>query len=349
MSEQQGRPSMSEATLTVAAVDDGQRVDRYVAEALSLATRAVRRLCDHGDVRTVAPGQRPQQGRRLAAGDRVTAGQVIAVAVDDAGTRWFGAPPASAFTVLHEDEDLIVVDKAAGIPCHPLRPREGGTLADALVACWPELATASPDPREAGLLHRLDNGTSGCLAFARSLDAWQRLRPAVDEATKTYLALLTEAPNVTPGTLRPEARFVIETPLKHDPRDRRRMIAVADATDAAADAAEHSDPGLPARTVVSVLDRGTAGDVVVALAALDLAGGRRHQLRAHCASVGLPLLGDALYGAPSRPLLLSVVPPAPFFLHARTLVLAGRQVKAPLPEHTVSALTTFALRLPTAV
>src|SRR4029079_19818907 len=84
-----------------------------------------------------------------------------------------------AVTVLQEDATLVAIAKPAGIPAHPLAAGQRGTAANAVVARWPECANASPDPREGGLVHRLDAGTSGVLIAARRAEVWSALRAAL--------------------------------------------------------------------------------------------------------------------------------------------------------------------------
>ena len=285
---------------------DGARLDRCVAALFSLPTATARRLCEQGRVRVDDARQRK--------GDRVKAGAVV----DVAGPDWFvaGAPAA---VILREDPDVVVVDKAAGVACHPLVPGEGSTVADAVVARFPEVRGAAIDEREAGLLHRLDTGTSGCLAFARSRAVWTSLRARFDDADKTYLAIVQGACSAD----------VVDEAVAHDPGDPRRM---------------RIDPaGRPARTVITPLST-TPG---ASLVRLELHGGRRHQLRVHLAHRGHPLKGDALYdqGEDADDVDRG------FFLHAWRLGLprtAGAVVvvEAPLPARFVAKLRVLGLDVP---
>ncbi len=284
---------MSARTVVVNADDDGVRVDKVVSRALGLGTAAVRRLCDGGQVRGPAG--------RLAAGDRVKAGMAITIAE----VCWL-TPVEAPLDVLATWANIVVVDKPAGLPCHPLVPGEGDSVVHRLVGRFPEIAAAAADPREGGLLHRLDTGTSGCLAVARDRSTWEALRAGLEGAIKTYLAVVV-------GTVAPS--LVIDDAIGHDRGDRRRMVLDQD--------------GAPCRTTARCLEQGrlaTAnGPLPVSLVRLELSGGRRHQLRVHMQSRGHPLLGDALYGGPA-------VDGAGFFLHAVALGLPGYPVvRAPVP------------------
>ncbi len=275
----------------------GARADRAVAELFELPVATARRLIEAGRVRL--------DERRCKKGDAVNAGQTMSLPGQG---RWLVPVVDQRVVVLREDLDVLFVDKPAGLPCHPLVPGEGGTVVDALAVQFPEIEGASPQaPREAGLVHRLDTGTSGCLAVARTASTWGALRQAFasDLVDKRYLALVE-------GELA-KAR-VVETPIAHDPADTRRMRV---------DAA-----GRPATSEVRPLVMGAAASLVEVI----MHGGRRHQLRVHLASCGHPIVGDVLYGAAA-----AVDAPSPL-LHARTLTLPGRpRVQAQLPPALVAA------------
>ena len=164
----------------VAPEEAGTRLDAFVSRRLGISVGEARRRIDADQVRV--DGRRRPKGAAVAAGARVTV-----AAVGD------GAPVAEAslaVTFIYEDPSLIAIDKPAGMPSHPLRPGDRGTAANAIVARYPECATAAEDPREGGLGHRLDNATSGVLIAARSRAAWLALRTALGAADcqKRYLA-----------------------------------------------------------------------------------------------------------------------------------------------------------------
>jgi 23S rRNA pseudouridine1911/1915/1917 synthase len=289
-------PTTPAAVVVVDEVRDGARVDRAVVGLVGLPTAVVRRLCDDGRVL--------RNGKKAKAGDRVNVGDELRVA----SIAWLVPQAASLVPVLFVDDDVVVVDKPADMPCHPIVPGEGGTVVDAVVSGFPEIATASLEPREAGLVHRLDTGTSGALAIARHRRAWEGLRAAVADAGKTYLALVAGHPTDQQITLR----------IDHDSTDRRRMRV---------DEAQ----GQPAVTRVVVL--ATTGSA--SLVRLELSGGRRHQLRVHMAAVGHPLIGDDLYAGGI----------GPFFLHAWQLQLADQPlVFAPIPPGFVAKARALGLQ-----
>jgi 23S rRNA pseudouridine1911/1915/1917 synthase len=300
-------------TLTVDAAKAGQRVDLFIGEALGLSRAKLKRLFEEGAVRV--------DGRPAKKGLLVAAGQRILVKWEEEARE---AVPDADFplTVLHEDAALVVVDKPAGRPSHPLKPGETGTVANALIARYPECAQASEDSREGGLCHRLDIETSGVLLAARTREAWQRMRTAFSgrEVDKHYVALVT-------GPLADEGD--IEVPLRHHPRHPDRV-----------------EPALPgedgAREAHSLFQvRARAGDF--SLVEVRILTGVLHQVRAHLAGIGAPLVGDTLYGGREEPGL------SRFFLHARALGFThpdtGQrlQVESPLPPELSAVLQKHGL------
>jgi len=289
--------------LTVEAADGGARLDRFVGGRLQLSRSRLKELFEAGAVKV--------DGRRAHKGVSVAQGQLVEVEHEEV-PRAAVADLQLALTVLHEDPALVVVDKPAGVPCQPLVASETGTIANALVARYPEMAQVGDDPREAGLCHRLDVETSGVLLAARTRPAWEAMRAAFSgdrQVEKRYLALVA-------GPLAEEG--IIEVPLAH--------------------AGDHVRPdfsaGRPARTEFKVLARKGP----YALVQVQLVTGVLHQVRAHLAGVGAPIVGDALYDGPPEPGL------ARFFLHAAALGLvhpvSGRQltVVSALPPELAEVL-----------
>lgn len=281
----------------------GERLDVVVAKKLALPRARVKALFEAGRVRA--------GGRKAKKGDVLEAGQGLAVELPDEGPALVPTPDA-ALRVLHQDEALVFVDKPARVPSHPLEPGEVGTVANALVARFPEVALASEDPREAGLCHRLDVETSGVLLAARSREAWEKVRAAFDRrgVDKRYLALVS-------GPLADDGE--IDLPLAH--------------------AGDHVRPALSGggREAISRF-RVVARAGALALVEVQILTGVLHQVRAHLAAVGAPVWGDVQYGGPADPAL------GRFFLHAARLELAhpltGKTVGAqsPLPPELARVL-----------
>ena len=273
---------MPSATVDPAAA--GARLDQFVARLLGTSVHAARRLIAEGRVIVadrVIIGDAPsraqpctRKGLHLAVGQHVTVERPDGL---DAGA--VVPAPGDPLSVLFTDAHLVVMNKPAGIPSHPLRPGEVGTLANALVARFPECAGAGDDPREAGLGHRLDNGTSGVIIAARHHDAWLSLRAALNAPTceKTYLAEVVG---------RTAAQGRLEQPIGR--RGRRGTQVVV--------GGQGRNP-LPATTAwQSIADRPSS-----TLLRVRLHAGRAHQVRAHLAAAGHPLVGDALYGPVPEP------------------------------------------------
>jgi 23S rRNA pseudouridine1911/1915/1917 synthase len=171
--------------------------------------------------------------------------------------------------VVYEDDDLMVVDKAAGVVVHPAPGHEGPTLAQALAG----RAAGGPDPERAGIVHRLDRDTSGLMLVAKSEQAYAELQRMIRdrEVTREYLALVSGQPEGDSGT--------IDAPLG---RDRARRTVQSTHTDKARDAVTH----------FRVLERFPR----TSLLEVRLETGRTHQIRAHLEAIGHPVCGDEAYG-----------------------------------------------------
>ncbi|MBI4701214.1 MAG: RluA family pseudouridine synthase [Deltaproteobacteria bacterium] len=258
----------------------GRRLDRLLATALpGLGRGGVRRLLDAGLVWVVAEGARSRPARK---GERVAEGEIIRVELAPEAASGAALPdPGAALSVVLETSALVVADKPAGQPTAPVAPGERGTLAGALLARYPEMAGVGFSPREPGLCHRLDTGTSGLVLAARSPAAFARLTTALraGKIDKRYLL-------VCPAAGLPE-RGTIDLPLAPWPGDKRRVRAVA------AEAGADPGAGRPAATRYRVLRRAGA----LALCEASAPRAARHQIRAHFAAIGHPIAGDALYGS----------------------------------------------------
>lgn len=281
--------------------DDDDRLDRIVARRFPGASRRkVMALFDDGAVRV--------NGRRARKGDRVQVGatvEVLAAPADAASLRVTPDPEvAAALAWLAIDDDRVAIGKPAGMASQPLVAGERGTAASGVVARFPECAEVADDPRDGGLVHRLDAGTSGVLVAARTRAAWQRLRAAFTDGAvvKTYLALTETAP----------VARACDAPLSQ-----RGPRAVVDYTD-----------GQPAHTTWEVIERLGERTLVRCTATT----GRTHQVRVHLATAGAPIVGDERYGgAPLEGLTA-------FFLHAESIAIAGARYHAPLPVDRAALL-----------
>ena len=295
--------------LLVPADLDGARVDKALATLLDVSRATASLMVESGvDV----------DGAAVRASDKVRSGQIIVCQRPDEATALI--PEPIEFTVLHEDDDVIVVDKPAGVVVHPGSGRTGGTLAAGLLHRYPELAGVGTEDRW-GLVHRLDKDTSGTLLVARTQEAFATLVEDLRQRRieRTYLTLVEGRMAASTGT--------IDAPIARDPtQPTRRAVA-------------HG--GKPARTHYQGLDY--LEDADATLLEVRLETGRTHQIRAHFAAIGHPVAGDLLYGATRKDL------DAPrTFLHASRLDLihptTGEPltVEAPLPADLVKVLEALA-------
>jgi 23S rRNA pseudouridine1911/1915/1917 synthase len=274
--------------LTAGAGDAGLRLDAFLAARGATPSRAAaQRLIEAGSVSV--DGRVRAKNHRLADGETVELAEAEhVVAGSDAG----GAsdPRALEFEIVHRDEHLLVIDKAAGVVTHPAPGHRGPTLAEALAG----LAAGGEHPERAGIVHRLDRDTSGLLIVARSDEAHRALQEMMRarEITREYLALVSGSPDAETGT--------IDAPIG---RDRGKRTLMSTRTDRARRAVTHFE-------VLERLARTT-------LLAVRLETGRTHQIRAHLAEIGHPVCGDPQYrgGECGRRLGLERQ-----FLHARKLM-----------------------------
>lgn len=221
---------------------------------------------------------------------------------------------SEAVEVIHEDGDIIVVNKPAGLIVHRAPGYPDGTLCDLLLARYPEMAGVGSVERP-GVVHRLDRETSGVMVFARTQKAYLSLRRGFEshgDVRKTYLAVLHGAPKPQSGTLR--------TLIGRKPFDAKRMAVV-------------ERDGRPAVTRWTVLSRHGA----LALVEFGIETGRTHQIRVHSAHLGHPIVGDPLYGDAVRDGNVAPRPKRPL-LHAVMLSFrhpsSGRMVEFAVPPPT---------------
>ena len=284
------------------------RLDQYVATVTGVSRSQVQRLIRAGAVLVNGEVARPSAAVR--AGDEIEAR--LPTAADDVIR-----PEPVPLRVVYESADVIVVDKPAGILVHPAGNVRSGTLVNAILYHYPEVATVGPVGRQ-GVVHRLDKDTSGLLIFARSSNGLRLMQEQFrkHEVAKTYLALLV-------GELNPAAG-VIDAPVGRHPFERQRMAVVRQG-------------GRSARTQYRVLEV-FPGYCYVQAHPLT---GRTHQLRVHFAAVGHPVAGDPVYGDGRGELGLKRQ-----FLHAHALQFrdpggAMVAVQSPLPEDLSEVLSSL--------
>ena len=296
--------------------DAGQRLDVFLTRHLPDRSRAeIQRLIRSGQV-ALSRGM-ARSGTPVRAGLRVRVTVPLPVAVQIAAE---DLPLA----VLHEDEDIVVIDKPAGMVVHPGAGHRSGTLVNALLHHVGGLSGIGGEERP-GIVHRLDRGTSGVMIVAKHDRAHRVLAAQFHDRTvdKEYVALVWG---------RPVAGQLFERPIGRDPRDRQRMSTRARR---ARDASTR---------IVSVEPLG-----IVSLVRLRIGTGRTHQIRVHLADAGHPVVGDAVYGGRRRTPGLpgKVARLARPFLHAASIAftqpITGQRlsVEAPLAPDLVEALSAL--------
>lgn len=318
---------------------EGERLDAFVSAATHISRAEAIRLIDEGSVRL--------QGRRAKKGMRIQAGQQIELCKEPTDVL-HSAPDLQLdlpIEVLHEDEDMVVINKWPGAHCHPLRPGEPNTVASAVLARYPECAQASLYAREGGVCHRLDQYTSGALVFARHRLAWVSLHQAFlqNQNKKEYIALCCGTPHQKTGQ--------IDWPILPTPGHPEKMqIATFFPSD-------RSSRNLEAVTRFTVLE--SRGEYALLKASMET--GRRHQIRVHLQSIGLPLVGDILYGGkpaqiedPSPLRSNGLQAPEGPFLHASSIKLhftmgtttKNIEVTAPMPSSRKALLSLLGFHTP---
>lgn len=281
-----GEAGVDPITEEVPAALAGERLDRIVALigdiSRSDATKAV-----------AAGGVRVDDEPAASGKVRLEAGQIVVVDPSSFPTVQFPqADDAVEFGVVHVDDQVIVVDKPPGLVVHPGAGNSEGTLANGLLARFPDIESVG-DRMRPGIVHRLDAGSSGLLVVARTNEAAERLieQFADHSATRVYDAMVWGVPEAPHG--------IIDAPLGRSRSDPLRMAVVAD--------------GRPSRTDYRVI--GTfSSPASVSRLECRLETGRTHQIRVHLSSINHPLLGDPVYGQ-RRPNLGLKRP----FLHAAEL------------------------------
>lgn len=242
----------------------GERLDKYLAGRLDDVSRS--RVQQWIALGAVSVDGVPRSAKaRLSGRERIRV-----VPLPHEAERAYEPDPVP-LAIVHEDEDLLVVDKPPGLVVHPAAGNWRGTLMNGLLHHRPDSAAL---PR-AGIVHRLDKDTSGLMVVARSERAVASLvaQMASRTASRRYLALAE-------GRL--PAQSTIDAPIGRDPADRTRMAA--------------NVPGKPARTHLQAVAEGALGDWPLTLALARLDTGRTHQIRVHLRHLGHPIVGDPVYG-----------------------------------------------------
>ena len=292
---------------------DAPRLDLLVASRLDLSRNQAATLIANGGVLV--------KGVREKASYRAESGETIIVTIPAAPSREVGAEQIPLHIVF-EDDDVVVIDKPAGMVVHPAPGNWTGTLVNALKGRGVPLSGVG-DPGREGIVHRLDKETSGLLLVAKTDRAHRVLGAALAQRriSRRYAALCW-------GHLTGDD-ITVDKPLGRDPRDRTRMAVVAE--------------GKAAKTTFVRVARFDAGDLLRA----HLHSGRTHQIRVHLSSIGHPAVGDDTYGGGGGRKLVGL-PPKRQFLHAAWLLFphpaTGKEteLRSPLPDDLRASLVRAA-------
>jgi 23S rRNA pseudouridine1911/1915/1917 synthase len=285
---------------TFIAQQAGERLDRTLAELLPHLSRAhIQRLIKEG--RVTVDGE-----TRLKPATRIAGGETIAIQIPPAVPQPLAAEQIP-LDIVYQDDEVVVVNKPAGMVVHPAAGHPSGTLVNALLGRLPQLALVGGE-RRPGIVHRLDKDTSGLIVVALTEEARLALKAQFQERSvqKSYLALTDGLVSPPEGT--------VEAPIGRNRRDRKRMAVV--------------QGGRPAETAYRTLETFDAHTLLEASPRT----GRTHQIRVHLAFLGFPLAGDQLYGRRKR-----TIPLRRHFLHAHRLAFclpgSGQEISlsAPLP------------------
>lgn len=281
------------------------RLDRFLAANCDLSRSALQHLIRDGRVTLNGIAARP--GTPLRPGDSVIVRLHHPAPV-------ILQPEEIPISIVYEDADLIVINKPAGLVVHPGPGHPSGTLVNALLARCPNLAALAGDLRP-GIVHRLDRDTSGILVVAKHDASYRALADQFRQrhVQKAYLALVRGSPQPAEG--------MVDAPLGRHPRHRQRIAVVP--------------AGRPSRTAYRLIEPLPR----CSLLQVEPETGRTHQIRVHLASIGLPILGDRVYGVTSplfaRPFLHAA------FLRFRLPSGGMAEFSAPLPDDLQQGLDTL--------
>jgi 23S rRNA pseudouridine1911/1915/1917 synthase len=289
---------------------EGLRLDVAVSRMFGLSRTAAADLIDDGAVNL--------DGSSPARSDKVRGGSWLEITIPEP-VDLAAAPPRSVdgMSILFEDDDLVIVDKPAGVAAHPTIGWEGPTVLQGLAAMGLRISTSGSQERR-GIVHRLDAGTTGAMVVAKSELAYTVLKRAFKERTveKLYSALVQGHPDPTRGT--------IDAPIDRHPSSEWKFAVVADGRPSVT----HYETAHAYRSA-SLLD-------------IHLETGRTHQIRVHMAALRHPCCGDTLYGA--DPVLSKRLGLTRQWLHARSLAFehpsSGQRVvvTSPFPTDLQHAL-----------
>lgn len=269
-------------TLVVPEGVAGERVDSALTRVLGLSRSSIAKLLEDSEITS--------SGNSMQKSERVTAGQLIEILMPDTSEKEpIPQTPIDGLSVVYDDESIIVINKPVGCAAHPSPGWTGPTVVGALTAAGYSVSTSGPAER-AGIVHRLDVGTSGLMIVAKTDQAYSALKASFKnrEVDKTYHALVQGHMDPSKGT--------IDAPIDRHPKEDYRFAVVMG--------------GKESITHYEVIEYYRA----VSLVKVELETGRTHQIRVHFSALRHPLVGDFTYGA--DPTLAARLEMARPWLHA---------------------------------
>lgn len=297
----------------------GERIDRIVALIADISRSDASKL--------IAAGGAEVDGVVVTSGKpRLQEGQVVVVDLEKIPLEVLPGPDASVkLDVVYVDDDIIVINKAAGMVVHPASSHGSGTVVNGILALYPEVAVVG-QPARPGIVHRLDSGTTGMMVIARSQRAYDSLVEALSdhEVGREYVALSWgwfDSPTA-----------VVDANIGRHPRDPMKMAVV--------------NSGKWARTHLEVIETFNV-PAQLTLVKCTLETGRTHQIRVHLAAVNHPVVGDSMYGGAKSALKASRP-----MLHAERLTLihpgTGEEMSwtAAIPQDMASVIAQCEMSIP---
>ncbi len=289
---------------------DGERVDVGLARLLGISRARAAELTSQSAVLL--------DGSPARKSDRLTGGSLLQVDLSEPVVQVATAQAIPGLVILFEDDEVVVVDKPVGVAAHPSPGWTGPTVIGGLSAVGTRIATSGADERQ-GIVHRLDVGTTGVMAVAKTEHAYRHLKDQFRErtVTKTYHALVQGHPDPSSGT--------VDAPIGRHPSHAYRWAVVAEGRDSVTHYAT-----MEAFASASLLE-------------VRLETGRTHQIRVHMSAIRHPCAGDVMYGADPR--LAATLRLSRQWLHAVELGFAHpgsgewTVVRSPYPDDLREALT----------
>jgi 23S rRNA pseudouridine1911/1915/1917 synthase len=298
-------------TIEILSDQAGQRLDHFLTKTMEASRSQIQRLIKQGTI--TLNGKQIKSGEVLEPGDTIFYPEIeLTVTVKDG--------PAPVLNVQYEDDDLLVINKPAGLLVHEaLKDEHRATVVDGLLERHPEVANVGDDPTRPGIVHRLDKDVSGLMVIAKTQKSFDTLKRQFQQRTvnKEYLALVY-------GSL-PKETDTIDLKIARS-KNKGRMVARTGLQE-----------GKEAITQYDVLKRFATATYV----SVKILTGRTHQIRVHFQALGYPIVGDKLYKV--RGMKFREIPLPRLFLHSHKLTIRlmdgkEKSFMAPLPDELENVL-----------